>query len=103
LVPAHEVYRPMLRGGHEPGARVVRDPRLRPPLERSDECVLREILGKLEVADHPGETGDEPGRLDPPDGVDRAMRVGGRHAIDQTISSSPAQAEAPRPMRRDQA
>ena len=34
--PAQQVDRTMLRGGHEPGARVVRDARLRPPLERGD-------------------------------------------------------------------
>jgi hypothetical protein len=33
-LPAEPVDRPVLRGGHEPGARVVRDPRLRPPLWR---------------------------------------------------------------------
>src|SRR5712691_13570530 len=40
LAPAQPVDGAMLRGGHEPGARVVRDPRLRPPLERDDESVL---------------------------------------------------------------
>ena len=69
----------MLRGGHEPGARVVRDARLRPLLERGDEGVLREFLGKTDVAHDPRETGDEPGRLDPPDCVDRAMCIGSRH------------------------
>ncbi len=73
------VDRAMLRGGHEPGARVVRDARLRPLLERGDERVLREILGQADVAHDPRETGDEPGRLDPPDRVDRAMRIGCRH------------------------
>ena len=69
----------MLRGGHEPGARVVRDARLRPLLERGDESVLRELLGEADVAHDPREAGDEPGRLDPPDRVDRAMGVGSRH------------------------
>src|SRR5207253_10224423 len=78
LVAAQTIDRSMLRGGHEPGARIVRDARLRPPLERGEERVLREILGNTDVAHHPRETGDEPGRLDPPDRVDRAMRIGSR-------------------------
>ena len=79
LVPAQQVDRAMLRGGHEPGARVVRDARLRPLLERGDERVLRQLLGQPDVAHDPREAGDEPGRLDPPDRVDRAMGVGSRH------------------------
>ena len=51
----------MLRRGHEPGARVVRDARLRPLLERGDERVLREILGQADVAHDAREAGDEPG------------------------------------------
>ena len=73
LVPAEVVDRAMLRGGHEPGARVARDARLRPLLERGDERILREVLGKTDIAHDPRETGDEPRRLDPPDRVDRAM------------------------------
>src|SRR5271167_1440538 len=60
----------MLGGGHEPGARVVRDARLRPLFERGNESILCEVLGKADVADDPHETGDEPGELDPPDCVD---------------------------------
>src|SRR6266852_976051 len=69
----------MLRGGHEPGTRVVRDARLRPPFERGDERLLREVLGQSDVAHDSRESGDEPRRLDPPDRVDRAMGVGSRH------------------------
>ena len=61
LVPAPEIDRTMLRGGHEPCARVVRDARLRPLLERGNERILRELLGPTDVADDPRETGDEPG------------------------------------------
>ena len=78
-VAAEEVDRAVLGGGHQPGARVVRDARLRPLLERGDESILRELLGEADVAHHPREPGDESGRLDPPDGVDRAMCVGSRH------------------------
>ena len=76
---AQRVDAPALRGGHQPGTRVVRDARLRPLLERRDEGVLREVLGETHVADDPREAGDEPGRLDPPDRFDRSMGVGGRH------------------------
>ena len=79
LAPAQQVDRAMLGGGHEPGARVVRDARLRPLLERGDQRVLRELLGQADVAHDPREAGDEPGRLDPPDRVDRAVGVGSRH------------------------
>ena len=41
LAPAQLVDGAMLRGGHEPGPRVVRDARLGPTLERGDERILR--------------------------------------------------------------
>jgi hypothetical protein len=76
---AQGVDRTLLGGGHEPGARVVRHARRRPLLERDHERVLRQLLGQADVAHHPGEPGDDPGRLDPPDRFDRAMRIDGRH------------------------
>ena len=48
-------------------------------LEADDQSVLCEVLGKTDIAHDPHQTGDEPRRLDPPDRVDRAMRVGSRH------------------------
>ena len=69
----------MLSGGHKPGARVVRNARLWPPLEGGDESVLRELFGQTDIADDTSESGDEPGRLDPPDGIDGAMGFRGRH------------------------
>ena len=75
---AQQVDRAVLRRGHEPGARVVRDARLGPLLERGDERVLRQLLGEADVAHDPREAGDQPGGLDPPDRVDRAVRVGAR-------------------------
>ena len=71
LGPAKVIDRPVLRGGHEPGARIVRDARLRPSLERGHERVLGQVLGDADVAHDPGQPGDEPGRLDPPYRVDR--------------------------------
>src|SRR6266481_3536887 len=53
FVAAPEVDRTVLRRGHEPGARVVRDARFRPLLERGDESVLRKFLGKTDIAYDP--------------------------------------------------
>src|SRR6266849_7746921 len=80
LVAAKEINGTMLGGGHEPGTRVFRDARLMPLLERGDEGVLGEILGKTYITHDAHETADEPGRFDSPDGVNRAMYVGGSHS-----------------------
>ena len=77
-LPAQCIDAPALGGGHQPCARPVRDARLRPLLERGDERVLGQILGHRHVAHDPSQPGYQPGRLDPPDGVDRTM--GGRRA-----------------------
>ena len=69
------VDRPVLGGGHEPGARVVRDARLGPLLERGDERLLGEVLGEADVAHDPRDAGDQPCRLDPPDAVEGAPDV----------------------------
>ena len=79
-VAPHEVDRAVLRRGHQPGARVVRDARPRPRLERGDQRLLRQVLREPDVAHHAGQSGDDPGRLHPPDGVDRTMRVGRAHS-----------------------
>ena len=59
-----------LRDGHQPRDRVLRDALCRPLLERGHECVLRQVLGQLDITGHPGESADEAGRLGPPRGVD---------------------------------
>src|SRR6266571_4035417 len=74
---ADQVGRAMLRGQHEPGARPPRHARRGPLLERSNEGVLCELLSRADVADEASQPGDEPGRLDPPDRLDSAMRLGG--------------------------
>ena len=79
LVATEEIDGAMLRGGHQPRARIVRDSRFRPLLERGDESVLREFLGEANVAHDPRESGDDSGRLDPPDCVDGAVCIGSRH------------------------
>src|SRR5258708_32320313 len=59
-VSAEVINRTMLGCGHKPGSRVVRDTRLWPLLERSDESILREVLGNASLAHHPPATGDHP-------------------------------------------
>ena len=95
-----------LRGGHEPGAGVVRHARLRPRLERRHQRVLGEVLGQADVADHPRQAGDQPRRLDPPDRLDRAVGVARRRGRRAQGVSPPARracrarARAPRAPRR---
>lgn len=50
----------MLRGGHEPGARIARDARRRPLLERGDQSILCKIFGHTDIAHDACQTGDEP-------------------------------------------
>jgi len=46
-------------------------------LARLQDRLARELLGQTDIADDTSEAGDEPGRLDPPDGVDeRGDQVG---------------------------
>ena len=80
LAAAQAIDRAMFGGGHEPGARVVRDTRLGPLFECGNERILRELLGKTDVAHDPCDTCDELRGFDSPDCVDRAMRRGCRHA-----------------------
>ena len=86
LVPPQLVQRPVLRRRHEPGARVVRHARARPGLERGDQRVLRQLLGKAHVAHEAGEAGDELRRLDAPDRLDRAPRVLAHRGLTQPAS-----------------
>jgi hypothetical protein len=77
--PAQPVDAAVLGGGHEPGARVSRDARLRPLLQGGDERLLGEVLGEADVTHQAGRTRDEPWCLDPPHGLDRASDVGIAH------------------------
>ena len=90
--PAQKIDGPVLGGGHEPGARIVRDARLWPALERDQQSVLGKLLGKTDVAHDPHEAGNEPRRLDSPDRIDGAMCIGSRHGCRYTIFSPSAQA-----------
>ena len=78
-VAAEVIDGTMFGGGHQPCARIVGDARLRPLFECGDESVLCQVLGYADVAHDSRQPGDEPGRLDPPDGVDGAMGVGSCH------------------------
>src|SRR5438132_13017162 len=94
FIPPKIIDRAVLRRGHEPGARVVWDARFRPLFEGHDKSVLRELLGKADVAHDARKAGDDPGRLDSPDRVNRAMRVSSRHGYPshhlQSARPSPA-------------
>ena len=76
---AQMIQGPALGGRHQPGAGFFRNACRGPPLEGGQQGFLRQILGQRHVAQHPRQAGDQPGLLDPPDGEDRAMGVGGRH------------------------
>ena len=87
LAAAQPVDRAVLGGGHQPRARLVRNARLRPLLERGDQRVLRELLGQTDVAHDPGEPGDQLRLLDPPDRVDCAMGIGaGLSAVSASVA-----------------
>jgi hypothetical protein len=78
-VAAQDVDGAALRGGHQPGARVLRDARRRPLLDGGDQRVLRQLLGDADVAHHPRQAGDEPRRLDAEGRFDRLMIIGRWH------------------------
>src|SRR5580692_12883105 len=78
-VAAEMIHGAMLGRGHQPGAGIVRNARLRPLLESGKQRVLRQILGDTYVAHHARQSGDQPGRFHSPDGVNRAMGVGSGH------------------------
>jgi hypothetical protein len=63
----------MLRGGHQPSARVIWNALPRPLLKRSEERILRQILGQTDVVYDARKTRDDLGGFNPPDGTDRTM------------------------------
>ena len=83
LAAAEVIDGPVLGGGHQPGARVARDARRRATAASaatSASCArssARPMSRTTRV-----DAGDELRRLDPPDRVDRAMRLGGLHGHD---------------------
>ena len=82
-----------LRDGHQPPRRVLRHARRRPLLERSHECVLRQVLGESDITGHPRECADEAGRFGPPrgdDGPGRVIRTGLCRHVASVVSPSQA-------------
>jgi len=59
LTATHVVDRAMLRGLHQPRTGAVRNADARPLLERSDQRILRELLGDTDIARDPREPGDQ--------------------------------------------
>jgi hypothetical protein len=60
---------PSLGDCRQPGGWIVRDPRLGPLFQRGDQCALRQFLSQAHISHHPADDGDQPRRLDAPDGV----------------------------------
>ena len=78
------VDRPVLAHSHQPAARVLRHARVGPLLEGGDECLLGEVLGEADIADETCKAGDQPRRLDAPDGIDRPVDIARPHALAAT-------------------
>ena len=76
LVAPDQVDAAPLGGGHQPRARVARHPVARPLLQRGDQRVLRQLLGHPYVVHQPGQSGDQPRRLDPPHRLHRTPAPG---------------------------
>jgi len=73
--PTQAINRAMLGGGHEPRAGIVRNTRSGPLLQRGDQRFLGEVLGNADITHHPGQAGDQPRRLDPPNRIDSSVDV----------------------------
>src|SRR5207302_6507620 len=89
LTPPDQIGRSVLGRRHQPGSRPLRHAGDGPLLERGNERVLRELLGGPDVADEASQPGDEPGRLDPPDRFDRAVRLFGGAFASRIYGPSP--------------
>src|SRR5262249_49212629 len=76
---AQIVYGAMLDGGHQPGACILRNPRVRPLLKGGNQGVLREVLRDADVAHDSSQPGNDSGRLDSPNGFNRAPCAGSCH------------------------
>jgi hypothetical protein len=77
LLPAQHVDRVMFGCSHEPGTWPLRDTCLGPLLKSRHECVLRDLFGQADVADHVRDAGDDLRRLDAPYRLNRS--IGGGH------------------------
>jgi len=79
FLAAPRVQRSILRSGHQPGARIVRNAERGPLLQRDDHRVLRQLFRESDVAHEPDEACDEPRRLDAKHRLDRPVRSRIRH------------------------
>jgi hypothetical protein len=52
-VRAKEVDGAMFGRGHKPGAGIARNSGFRPALESNNQSILRQLLGKADIADTP--------------------------------------------------
>src|SRR5262249_27417711 len=87
LPASQPVDRPVPGGGRDPGARVVRDPSLRPGLERGDEGVLDGFLREIEVAEDADQGGDGTALLLAEQAADELVRIDGR--VGQPAAAAP--------------
>src|SRR6185437_596571 len=89
VLAPQDIQSAMLRGGDQPGSRIVRNPRLRPVLERREQSFLRQILGQAHIPHQPGEYRDHFGGLDAPNSLDALLDVAHRfHAAAATAIHS---------------
>ena len=98
-VATQEVDGAVPGGRHEPRSWIVGDAGVGPLFERRQQCVLRQIFGDTDVTHDARESGDELRRLDPPDGVDGAMCVGGWHGDQLERGRRPVQPAGATPSR----
>src|SRR5919198_2206984 len=77
---AKKINRSMFRRGHEPRARILRNARLGPLFKRGNEGILRQLFCDAHVAHHSSQPGNYPSRLDSPNRLNRAMRIGSCHS-----------------------
>ena len=92
--PPEQVNGPVLGGGHQPGAWVLRNSGFRPLLQRDHESFLRQVFCDTHIAHHAGQAGDQLRRLDSPDRINGAMGIGGGHAIDLIIFDAVSASES---------
>ena len=76
-VAPQPVERLATRGRRDPRRRFRRYARCRPGLDGDRQRVLGGIFREREIAEPPGEPGDDPAPLDPHDRLDRRVHVGG--------------------------
>ena len=77
---AQQIDGPVLGRLHQPGARVARHAGRRPLLEGRDQRVVRQVLGRADIAHQAHQPGNQLRRLEAPHRLDGGMGVG-CHAV----------------------